>query len=312
MTKRPWLGLAALLAVVMLGVMALWFGPGAEPLYKGQPLHFWLQGYSPTARLHSNDPGPGPTRGEADDAMRAVGTNAIPDLLRMLVYRQPPLIPPLWAIGRRLHIVKGQPAAPYDRNLEAQTAFWKLGDTAAGAVPDLIRMYDAHPDPSSRASILFVFRWIGPKAKEAIPVLLRAMTNASEDVRLNAAGALGKIHADAARAVPALIIGLSDPSTMVRQNAILGLRQFGAEARPAVPALLQLLRDEKYDPATAAAPPKNPLDPISLFGGVSRPPGVVKQMSGLLHLSDPADLAASALWAIDADAADKAHLKQPR
>jgi hypothetical protein len=254
LTKTRWLALAALLAIVPLGVAALWLRPEAEPLYQGQPLHYWLKGYDPAAGPSSSNPAPGPTRDEADDAVRALGTNAIPDLLRMLVYRQSPLISPLLTIGRRLHIVKSQFSNPCVRNWEAQTAFSELGYKAAGAVPELIQLYDTHPDSSSRTSILFVLDSIGPIAKEAVPVLLRAMTDTNEEVRVNAISALCKIQTDPAHVVPALITYLSDPAPIVRRNTILALSQFGAKAKPAVPALLQLLRDEKYDPARSPDP----------------------------------------------------------
>jgi HEAT repeat protein len=80
------------------------------------------------------------------------------------------------------------------------------------------------------------------------------MTDTNEEVRVNAISALCKIQTDPAHVVPALITYLSDPAPIVRRNTILALSQFGAKAKPAVPALLQLLRDEKYDPARSPDP----------------------------------------------------------
>jgi hypothetical protein len=313
MTKTRWLGLAALVGVVVLGVAAVWVWPPAEPIYKGQPLHYWLRGYAPPTSASSSNPAPGPTREEADEAVRALGTNAIPDLLRMIVYRPSPLMPPLLEVGRWLHIVEGQDVNPYARNHEALRALQELGYKAAGATPELMQMYDAYPDPSSQTSVLFALGCVGPKAKAALPLLLRATTNASELVRINAARALGAIHAGPAFVVPALALCLRDQSPLVRWNAISELRGLGEKARPAVPALLQLLRDEKYDPAVAPAPPQQPHEgSMSIYGGFSPTQAVAPPTAALFRQGcDLAGSAASALWRIDPDAADKAHLKRP-
>jgi hypothetical protein len=307
-TKTRWFHLAALLAMVVLGVASVWLSlPAAEAVYQGKPLHYWLQGYDPITSL---PPAPGPTRQDADQAVIALGTNAIPDLLRMLVYRQSPLIPRLLATGQRLHLIKDQHADPYSRHREAQHAFVKLGNQAAQAVAELIRLYDAYPDPSSRTSILMVLGCIGPKAKEAVPVFLRAITNASDAVRLNAVNALSKDDADAGQVVPVLINCLKDPNPLIQQRAIDALSQFGREARPAVPALLQLLRDEKYDPAKAPTPRMLPMAGIiSIYGGFPGTNSFLKNALGAW--SGPADLAASALWKIDPDAAAQTQLKLP-
>lgn len=205
MTKKLRLGLAVVLAIALCGGSVLWLWQPTEPVYKGKPLHYWLQGYDgyPSSIFDWNANGPTPR--DAGEAVVALGTNAIPELLGMLVHRPSPLMPPLLSIGRKIHIVKGQPDNPYARNWEAQSAFNSLADRAAVAVPELIQLYDSHPDPSSRTAIVYVLREIGPNAKAAVPVLLRAMTNASDHVRVNAVGALSEIDTNAAQELPALI-----------------------------------------------------------------------------------------------------------
>jgi hypothetical protein len=99
----------------------------------------------------------------------------------------------------------------------------------------------------------------------------------------------------------------------MRALAISELGQLGAKSRAAVPALLQLLRDEKYDPAAAKAPVKDfPTVKIKTRGGFADkepfPPNLAVWITGTFST---ANLAASALWIIDPAAAAKAHLKRP-
>ena len=141
MRKRVYIALAVLL-VMLAGVIA-WqvFQASRErqPVYGGKPLTLWLRTYAPSSSsgLHS------PEWNEADDAVRHMGTNCIPILLRMIRQKDSPV--KLWLIAfaqkhgltKRIHFV---PAAV--RNVEASRAFIALGDMAKDAVPALVKMYD--------------------------------------------------------------------------------------------------------------------------------------------------------------------------
>jgi hypothetical protein len=304
MTKARWLGPAALLAMVVFVVAVVWIWPPAEPSYKGKALHYWLQGYTRIVPPSFNS-APRPTESEADDAIRGMGTNAIPALLRILVYRESPLIRRLLPIAQRLHVMKVQYDPPWSRNYEAVNAFRKLVEEAAGATPELIQMYDTHPDSLSRQYIVTVLGLIGPKANEAVSVLLRAMTSTNYGIRINAAGALGKIHSDPDRVVPALMLCLNDGNPILQRNAIWSLTQFGRDAQPAVSALLQFLENAKYNPATAPVPQINNWafelvsDPGAFGPASSDSPSVVT------------DAAAAALWVIDPAAAAQGQIRRP-
>jgi HEAT repeat protein len=302
MTKKRRLGLAVVLAIGLCGGSVVWLRQPTEPVYKGKPLHYWLQG----ADGILSDPALGLTRLKPGEAVIALGTNAIPELLRMLVYRQSPLTTRLLAIAQWLHLhLKIQHDPPGTRNHEAVNGFWYLGDRAAGATPELIHLYDTHPDYFSRLSVVAALGLIGPKAKDAVPVLLRAVTNASFGIRINAVGTLGKIHADPAQVVPALTLCLRDPNPIVQMSAIWSLMQFGKDAKPAVPGLLQFLHNANYNPATAPAPQMFEWAYTEAFD--SGPFGPAWSLDS----SVPIDEAAAALWKIDPDAAAKAHLKRP-
>src|SRR5690242_3243308 len=74
MSRRLWIGLAAVTVVAIVAV-AVWPGD-REPEYQGKKLSEWL------AMQHEHP-------AEAARAVRAIGTNAIPFLLRWADYRYP-------------------------------------------------------------------------------------------------------------------------------------------------------------------------------------------------------------------------------
>ena len=172
--------------------------------------------------------------------MRHLGTNSIPVLLHLLRKRDSNL--KLWvaAFARKQRIIKNQfvPAAAW--NTEASRAFIVLGDVAKDAVPELVRVYNENISAASQAAVLDALTWIGPAAKPAIPLLLRAATNSDARTRANGLWALGEIHAEPELCVPALIHALSDTDDWARISAAHALGMFGAEAQSALPSLTEL------------------------------------------------------------------------
>jgi HEAT repeats len=236
MQKRVYIVLAVV--VVVLAGVAAWQGlRQQEPVYGGKTLPLWLRTYAPSSssRLHS------PEWNAADDAVRHMGTNCIPILLRMI--RQKDSSAKVWIVAfaqkhgltKRIHFV---PAAV--RNVEASRAFIALGDGAKDAVPALVKLYDDKITAESRSAIEDALAWIGPAAKPAIPLLLRAATNSTPKVRANALWALGEIHAEPKLCVPCLIQALNDSDDWARLSAAHALGMFGTDAKSAVPALTEM------------------------------------------------------------------------
>jgi len=208
-----------------------------QPVYGGKALTLWLRTYAPSSSsgLHSLE------WNEADDAVRHLGTNCIPILLRMIRQKDSPA--KLWLVAfaqkhgltKRIHFV---PAA--ERNVAASRAFIALGDIAKDAVPALVKMYDENLSAESRGAIEDALGWIGPAAKSAIPLLVRATTNANPRVRANALWALGEIHAEPELCVPRLTQALNDSDDWARLSAAHALGMFGTDAKSAVPALTEM------------------------------------------------------------------------
>jgi hypothetical protein len=239
MRKRIQIGLAVVL-VALASVIAwqvLQASRERQPVYGGKPLTLWLRTYAPSSssQLHS------PEWNQADDAVRHMGTNCVPILLRMI--RQKDSQAKLWlvAFAQKHGLKKRIPFVPAAvRNVQASRAFIALGDTAKDAVPALVKMCDDDITAESRSAVEDALAWIGPAARPAIPLLMRAATNANPRIRADALWALGEIHAQPEVCVPQLIQALKDTDDWARLSAAHALGMFGPEAEPAVPSLTEL------------------------------------------------------------------------
>ncbi len=240
MRKRFHITLAVVLAVLVSAIawQVLEASRERQPVYGGKGLTLWLRTYDPSSPFGRHSPEWNAT----DDAVRHMGTNCIPILLRMIRQKDSPT--KLWLVAfarkhrlltKRIHFV---PASV--RNVEASRAFIALGDTAKDAVPALVKMYDDNISAESRCAIEDALAWIGPAAKPAIPLLVKATTNANPRVRASALWALGEVHAEPELCVPCLIQALNDSDDWARLSAAHALGMFGTDAKSAVPALTDL------------------------------------------------------------------------
>ncbi len=226
-------GLLALLLIAWVCFLAR--QDSRQPVYHGKPLTLWLQTYTSSARGS-------PEWKEADEAVRYIGTNAIPVLLHLIQAKDSPLKLRLVALAQKQRLIRIHFVTSAQRNIQASRAFIVLGDTAKGAVPALLKMFDENLSADSLSAIEDALTWIGPAAKPAIPVLLHTATNSNSRVRANALWALGAIHTEPQLCVPALIQGLNDSDNWARLSAAHALGMFGTDAQPAIPALTELTK----------------------------------------------------------------------
>ena len=237
MRKRVQIALALLL-VAALG-MVCWQVLGLrEPVYQAKRLSLWLQGYNPD--------GDSP---EVDEALRTMGTNAIPVLLENLQAKDSVLKVHLAAFG--LHYTPAE-----TRHLRAQKGLSALGAEASNAVPALIEIYQQNFASSAREAAANTLVEIGPAAKMAIPVLIKSAASTNSDVRAFALYTLGRMALESETVVPVLIKGLHDPDREVRFNAAFGLEALafmGGDAKPAIPALVETLKDSHPSARASAA-----------------------------------------------------------
>src|ERR1043166_357001 len=246
MTKRWRIAAALSLVAILSGLFVCLASAPREPVYEGRALTDWLYHHvtSSAAIPAYNSPG----WLQADEALRAIGTNAIPTLVRMIGAKDlsaPMLKLVRWAERYRwLHI---RYRSKIWQNEEAQYAFQILGTNAASAVPELIRIYEANVSPSSQRAAAYALGHIGREAQSAVPALARRLRDPVVDVRFTAVTVLLLISmspgSDPDLLIPPLTAALKDSSPNVRWNALLGLSNFGSRARPALPEISKLLND---------------------------------------------------------------------
>lgn len=225
MQTRVKIALAALF-VVVLGLIA-WENLGErEPTYRGKSLSYWLE---------LSGRGVGGGEAEAEVAVRHIGTNAIPTLLRLIQANDSPIKRKMAVLASRLSVIDFHFTTADTQWTHAYNGFHVLGEDAKGSVPALIELYNRRDSPDLQERVADVLGNIGTVAKAAVPCLIHGLTDTNDNVRAGAAMALWRIHSEPELVVPALIKALSDLCQSVQSDAIEGLASFGTNARPAIP-----------------------------------------------------------------------------
>src|SRR5437773_6189772 len=257
MRKRVQVELAFLL-VATAGVI-VWQGlREREPVYQGKPLSVWLQRYNTHGSFIGLRPEP-----KADEAVRQIGTNAIPTLLHMLSAHDSKLKLALMRSSGKYHFM-GIPVVPaFFPTRQAAAAFHALGANASNAVPRLIQTYREKIGSDSQCGCAEALGWIGPAASEAIPDLVSAATNSDNTLRWVAVAALAHLHAEPEFVLPVLVAALRDPDPVVRKHAVWTLEGLGAAAELAVPALTQSLVDSNFFMSTDVSNALKAIDPAA-------------------------------------------------
>jgi hypothetical protein len=240
---RKRLGIVAVILFAATVALLLWRNPSSrEPSYEGRSLTSWLDHH--VASSAAVPPYGSPGWKKADEAIRHIGTNAIPTLLEMIGAKDKPkfMIAALEQ-ARRLGLTQSGYRYASPRHEEAEYAFEILGTNAASAVPELIRIYEQDISPSSQRCAALALGHIGRGAQAALPVLIQRFNHTNNEVRFNAVSAVMHIGGPPDVLIPAFSNALRGSDVNVRWNALVGLSSFGSRARSAVPTILPLLSD---------------------------------------------------------------------
>ena len=261
-------------AAMAAGVVALW-PKGREPEYNGKKLSEWLRDYRPVHQRMV------PVASEeAADAVRHIGTNGLPILVKWI---QETKEPPKWkekmlelfdrispkSTDRLFEVFAGREL----RDWRAVWGFEILGEEARSAIPDLVRVANSGNKEAASSAI----RALGYLGKDALPPLLGLAsknefkghdasltvigqmgylgTNAHPAVlffvknindrenEVAAADVLGRLHLESDISVPALAECLESTNGIVRMWGAISLGRFGVDAQAALPALRKALKD---------------------------------------------------------------------
>jgi HEAT repeat protein len=211
---------AILAALAFLAWLAFY---SSEPSYHGKSLSAWLEQARQSKEMENalsdvylDTP--------SARAIRAMGKDALPFLIRMAHTRDTPLRKRMIDLSRQYDWLGYRPQ-PFD-DIQTKTAygFLVLGPAARPALPKLISMLD-DPAPEVRLLAAFAIGKIGPDGAPAIPALQRLITNSvapnpqrkvSTDERGLAAYALGAMGSVARPALPQIQLLRKDPDLFVR------------------------------------------------------------------------------------------------
>jgi hypothetical protein len=284
-----------------------------EPLYRGRPVRFWLE----EADNNGNFDREGVTT-PAELALRELGTNAVPMLLKMAGTSFTDFRRGIGQNARRepmryLHL----PPQLYKEDMVAW-GFKVIGPAARPAVPALSRMLSStNLDVPWKA--VGCLAAIGPEAKDAVPDLIKVLqthkSGKAADVRFCAqvARTLGEIGPAAGAAIPSLVNEtnleaivalvqirggsfepffqrLRDTSNPDEWKKVASqLSRLGPKAEPAVPMLLSALAYTNDTVTNTYVQIKHPIqnEAICLLGQIHRRPDLcLPALTPLLHSLD--------------------------
>lgn len=197
-----------------------------EPSYNGKPLSYWVA----DVVLESSQM-PTPLKEEAKKAIAAIGTGAVPFLVK-------------W--------IGADPSAEFGASGIIQS-FRVLGPAARSAIPDLALMITNQPEsvlrPSHREKHSFPLVSYAPLlalggiGRDAVPALTNILSNVTAPgMQIGAIHAITSIERDAAAALPLLLQYLDDTNEMVKLEAVTATGVVGAHQKAAIAALENIAR----------------------------------------------------------------------
>lgn len=186
-----------------------------------------------------------PTAEEADAALDAIGTNAIPTLLRLVRAKDSRWQLQLLALLQKQTLVKIRVHTAAEKTREATMAFMRLGAASVNAAPALVEIFRC-PDttsPTERYNTFWSLLADPLDHSSMIPFWLIVASDGDSIAKHYAGIQLRATYAHPDLSVPILIRALHDPKPGVRKAALNTLASIGVDAQPAVPGVINLLDD---------------------------------------------------------------------
>jgi tetratricopeptide (TPR) repeat protein len=164
--KKTLIVMVLLLIAAIGGVICMALPP-KEPSYNGQPLSYWLARCEEAGPISADTKDPKAL--ECREAIRHIGTNAIPFLMRMLRAKDSALKLELRDLVERQDYIHFRFSEAADQNYKAANGFYCLDDLATNSVPALIDVYNKASSPSSKHSADYALMAMYPAAGAAMP-----------------------------------------------------------------------------------------------------------------------------------------------
>lgn len=223
-SRRSWGVLAVALGIMAL-IFALVSSRAKEPIYQKRRLSEWVSDFNRGDKEYA----------AASGAVRAMGTNALPGLLRLL--RHPPepwlnrWIP--WLNRQPFFKIAPRPGGPYPD--QVVSAFIVLGTNVTFVLPQLNEIFLRSTNGIYASEVMTLATPV-----QSLPYLAAALQQPAL-VRSNAAVSLRNLGNYLASAIPLLLACLVDPDGGVRRSARASLdgmaRDTGSYASALIAAL---------------------------------------------------------------------------
>lgn len=252
-----WLKSALVIPVMGILLAFVWHNSRPkEPNYQGRSLSEWLAQYERddlTPELYQ----------EAREAIRKIGTNGIPTLLRMIQAKDSSALLKIRDWMDEHSICKVNFAQAEERRLRAHIGLRMLQADAAPAVPKLIELSQPINCNESRQIVIQTLRYLRPAAQPAIPTLLSIASDVKDPERRNALLALADLRLTPETVVPQLVLLLKDPDKNICIYALMGLASYKEASKSAVPELIALLADSNKGVRETATNALRLIDPAA-------------------------------------------------
>ncbi|HZQ48457.1 MAG TPA: HEAT repeat domain-containing protein [Verrucomicrobiae bacterium] len=165
--------------VLLLGWLVVHVTRAKEPSYQGRTLTSYLAG--PWVQVD----GPqqeNPHYGPDEKAIRAIGTNGIPTLLRLIQAHDPPWKAKLISWLKRQHMVHIDIQDATERRDLGILGFSILGEEAKSAVPDLVILIHGR-DPAVRTKAVRCLSSIHPGKETLVPIMVQLLRDPQPEVQ---------------------------------------------------------------------------------------------------------------------------------
>jgi hypothetical protein len=181
-----------LVSLLVLAGLIFWFTHSNEPTYQGKTLTYWLTEYN-DARLQAD----AAEIANSTNAIKAIGTNGIPALLKLLQARDIKGSQQIESFVQRLGWTTFQITHARQKWDLADQGFFFLGKDAGSAAPMLADLLKKSP-PEPALNILSSFANVHPPKEIALPVLTQQLTNTNGDLRWCGANYFKDLYPDEA------------------------------------------------------------------------------------------------------------------